>query len=412
MDFGQTFLLGDPKNGISPMLDPFPLNASGTRFQPVLGATLGVDALVGSSFNAPNPSREHPRVQRWRLSLQRELSRNMSVEVAYNGTYGDRLDTTIRQDYLPQQYWNTSNVRDLTQQNLLNANVPNPYFIGNFAALQTTNPALYAQMAGNSFFTSPTVQKNRLLRPFSQMNSSATSGLNYTLPLGKNRAKSIEITLDRRFANGFSGSLVYTGTKFEELTTVDEFDRTPYLWQTSNNARPHRFVATFNVELPFGTGKRFLSKGGVLSAIVGGWQTAGNYEFQPGALLVWPNLFFNGNLGDIAVQNPTITRWFNTDAGFEKDPLKAPATFQARSFPFRIDGVSGPSLNLLNINFARTVRLSGRKSVQFRVDMLNALNHMHYGTPNVTPTSTQFGTITTASGTVMRFTTFVVKLNF
>jgi hypothetical protein len=50
--------------------------------------------------------------------------------------------------------------------------------------------------------------------------------------------------------------------------------------------------------------------------------------------------------------------------------------------------------------------------MQFRVDMLNALNHMHYGTPNVTPTSTQFGTITTPSGTVMRFTTFVVKLNF
>jgi len=313
---------------------------------------------------------------------------------------------------LPEQYWNTSNVRDLTQQNLLQANVANPYFINNFAALQTTNPALYAQMSGNAFFTSPTVQKNRLLRPFSQMNSSATNGLNYTLPLGKNRAKSVEITLDRRFANGFSGSLIYTGTKFEELTTVNEFDRAPYLWQTSNTARPHRFVATYNVELPFGTGKKFLSNGGVLSAIVGGWQTAGNYEYQPGALLVWPNLFFSGNIDNIKVNNPTITRWFNTDAGFEKDPLKAPANFQARSFPFRVDGVSAPSLNLLNINFARTVRLSGRKSMQFRVDMLNALNHMHYGTPNVTPTSPQFGTITTASGTVMRFTTFVVKLNF
>ena len=195
------------------------------------------------------------------------------------------------------------------------------------------------------------------------------------------------------------------------MTTVDEFDRAPYLWQTSNNARPHRLTAAFNAEFPFGKSKPFLSKGGVLSAIVGGWQTAGNFEYQPGALLVWPNLFFNGNLGDIAVKNPTITRWFNTDAGFEKDPL-APATFQARSFPFRIDGVSWPSLNLLNINFVRTVRLSGRKSMQFRVDMLNALNRMHYGNPNVTPTSTQFGTITTASGTVMRFVTFVTKLNF
>ena len=185
MDFGQTFLLGNPKAGVSPMLDPFPVQATGQRFQSVLGSSLGVDSLIGSSLTAPNPNRVHPRVQRWRLSLQRELSRNMSVEVAYNGTYGDRLDTTIRQDYLPQQYWNTSNVRDLTQQNLLNANVTNPYFIGNFAALQTTNPALYAQMAGNVFFTSPTTQVNRLLRADSQMSVSATSGLNYNLPLGK-----------------------------------------------------------------------------------------------------------------------------------------------------------------------------------------------------------------------------------
>ena len=50
--------------------------------------------------------------------------------------------------------------------------------------------------------------------------------------------------------------------------------------------------------------------------------------------------------------------------------------------------------------------------MQFRVDMLNALNRMHYGNPNVSPTSTQFGTVTTASGTVMRFVTFITKLNF
>ena len=75
-----------PKAGISPMLDPFPIQASGLRYQPVLGSSLGVDTVVGSGYNAPNPDRTHPRVQRWRFSLQREITRNMSVEVAYNGT--------------------------------------------------------------------------------------------------------------------------------------------------------------------------------------------------------------------------------------------------------------------------------------------------------------------------------------
>ena len=88
-------------------------------------------------------------MQRWRVSVQRELTRNMAVEVAYTGSYADRLSASIRQDYLPESYWNDSNVRDTTQQNFLNANVPNPFNIANFAPLRTTDPALYARMASN-----------------------------------------------------------------------------------------------------------------------------------------------------------------------------------------------------------------------------------------------------------------------
>ena len=58
------------------------------------------------------------------------------------------------------------------------------------------------------------------------------------------------------------------------------------------------------------------------------------------------------------------------------------------------------------------INLSGRKNLQFRVDMLNALNRMHYANPNLTPTSTQFGRVTAASGSVMRFVTFITKLSF
>ena len=97
-------------------------------------------------------------------------------------------------------------------------------------------------MAGNSFFTSQTIQKNRLLRPFPQMSSGNGLSIN-NLPLGKNRAQSIELTLSRRFANGFSGNIVYTRLDAQELTTVNEYDRAPGLWQTLDNARPHRLPA-------------------------------------------------------------------------------------------------------------------------------------------------------------------------
>jgi hypothetical protein len=44
--------------------------------------------------------------------------------------------------------------------------VPNPFRITNFASLQTTNPVLYQRMAGSSFFTAATVQRQNLLRAF------------------------------------------------------------------------------------------------------------------------------------------------------------------------------------------------------------------------------------------------------
>lgn len=55
-------------------------------------------------------------------------------------------------------------------------------------------------------------------------------------------------------------------------------------------------------------------------------------------------------------------RWFNTDAGFEKDPAKAPASFQKRQFPFRIEGVRGPDLKMLSLNVMRTFSLGGRRT--------------------------------------------------
>ena len=73
--------------------------------------------------------------------------------------------------------------------------------------------------------------------------------------------------------------------------------------------------------------------GGIVATILGGWQTAGTFEYQPGALLDWGNIFFYGNLDDIRIDHPQIAlrpdgtvdptkRWFNIDAGFERDPAR------------------------------------------------------------------------------------------
>jgi hypothetical protein len=103
-----------------------------------------------------------------------------------------------------------------------------------------------------------------------------------------------------RFANGFSGIFSFAANSVRENRIVEEYDRAPTIWQGSNGGRPYRVTASGVYELPFGAGRAFLNEGGLLAGVVGGWLVAGNYDYQPGALIGdWPNLFFYGDLEDI-----------------------------------------------------------------------------------------------------------------
>jgi hypothetical protein len=419
-DFGQTWLLGDPKNGISPLSNPFPVRLGGGRFELPIDDSLGVDSILGTSFSVEDPNRKHPRVQRWRIGVQREVLAGMAVEVAYSGSYADRVGRNINRVYVPEQYYSSvTNVRDASAQSLLQQQVPNPFNISNFASLATTNPVLYARMAGSAFFTAANVQRQTLLRGYPQL-----SGLVYTnLPLGVVRSHALEVTVNRRYAAGLSANVAFAARRVTENRTEEAYDQVPTVWQTSQNARPWRLSGGAVYEFPFGRSKPFLNNGGVASKFFGGWQTGATFEYQPGALLDWGNLFFNGDMKNIAKDKPEISlqrdgtidttkTWFNIDAGFERDANKQPASFQKRSFPFRIDGVRGTSMSLVNANIARNFPLGGRRQLQFRMDVQNVFDSVQWGNPNLDPTSTSFGRITTATNSIMRFFTFVGRLSF
>jgi hypothetical protein len=421
-NFGQTFLLGNPYAGILGISDPFPVRADGSRFDEPTGSSLGLNTIVGSGFTYQNRNHEHARQQRWRLALQREIASNLSVEVAYDGSYSDRIEMSIRQDYLPQQYWipGSLNARDTAAQALLAGNVTSPYTLANFTPLRTTDPVLYQRMSANGFFTSTTVQRHRLLRPFSQIDN-----LTYAnLPLGEVKVHSLQMNVNRRFAQGFTGNAAVSFNSSRSNRTVEEYDREPTLWLDDNNARPFRLSGGAVYELPFGPGKPMLKDGGVLAALAGGWQTAGTFEYQPGALLTFNNLFFYGDIDDIKKGNPEIALnadgtldptkyWFNIE-NFERDPTRTPTSFQTRAFPFQIDGLRGPDLTYVNMNVVRNFRIGGRRTFQARVDIQNLLNRAAYNNPTTDPTNTNFGKVTTAvaSAGAMRFFNFVARFTF
>jgi hypothetical protein len=153
--------------------------------------------------------------------------------------------------------------------------------------------------------------------------------------------------------------------------TVEEYDREPTLWWDDNNSRPFRLSGGAVYELPFGAGKPMLSDGGTLAAIVGGWQTGGTFEYQPGSLVVFnTNLFYNGNVGDIKKGKPEISLnadgtldatkyWFNIDgfrAGSDEDPDELPDT--RVSVPNRRFAGTGPDLR----QHERRAELQARRS--------------------------------------------------
>jgi len=374
--------------------------------------SLGAMARVGHGFNFPNFNRVHPRVQRWRIGAQRELSANMMVEVAYWGQWGDRIGVSRRLDALPESYWATGMTRNNPLATELNRNVTNPFYIGNFDSLRTSDPLVYQQMSTLTQFTSTTIQKNRLLRPFPHMNNLVDS----TNPNGRARTHSLEVNFQRRFSKGFNLNASYSRTLQENATIFEnEFNDRPTIFWPSDSARPHRFTATGIFELPFGRGRAFFQQG-VLNHVLGGWQIAATYEFQPGPLLGWGNIFYYGDVNnfeaDASSGTKTLDRWFNTSLPFERNASLLPAAFHTRVFPRFFNGLRADGLNQWNANLLREFKMTEKFKLQFRADFINLQNRSQMNPPEVSPTSTNFGRITSQTSSLNRFYQFQMRLQF
>ena len=411
-DFGQTWNAGNPLGGVSPLRDPFPVRADGTRFDVPFNNTLGAMARVGQGFTYTPYDRRHPRVQRWRVGMQRELGTHMMVEASYWGQWSDRILLTQREDPLPESFWATGNVRNNAIANEMNRQVPNPFLLSNFAALQTSNPVLYQNLSTLGRFTSPTIAKNALLRPNAHMN-----GLNNnSSPTGQARTHAFEFNFQRRMSKGFNLNASYTRMLQDNKTIIEnEFNTSPSTWWTSDSARPHRITATAIYEFPFGKGRSYFQSG-FLNHVLGGWQTAATYEFQPGPLLGWGNLIYNGDVSKFeqaaSLDDKTLNQWFNTSVPFERNANNFPTGPHVRIFPRFFNGLRADGLNNWNGNLLREFKVVERLRMQFRADVINLQNRSQMSPPDLSPNSTNFGRITSQTSSLNRFYQAQLRLQF
>jgi hypothetical protein len=164
----------------------------------------------------------------------------------------------------------------------------------------------------------------------------------------------------------------------------------------SSQDRTHRLAVTWLYELPFGRGKRWANLTNRLaSQVLSGWQVQGIYTSQSGAALGFGNAIFTGDLKNIPLPKDqrTPNRWFNIDAGFERNNQRQLAS-NLRRFSTRFSGVRADGPNNWDLSVIKNTRLSERADLQFRAEAINALNHPQFTAPNTTPTSTAFGVVT------------------
>ena len=218
-DFGLTWTSGNPAAGVSLLSDPFPVRADGSRFETPYRNALGAMMVAGTNYTYGNLKFKHASVHRWRAGVQRELGSNMAIEVVYSGMYSGNAGLNVRQDVLPEKYWNGTKTRNAPLATDLNSNVANPYYIGNFAALRTSDPLLYSRLNSVSQFTSTTIPKNQLLRPFSQQTNLTAANL----PLRKARVHSLDATFKRRFSSGLTLNAALSLNKGDEFG--DDYQR-------------------------------------------------------------------------------------------------------------------------------------------------------------------------------------------
>ncbi|MEO7142980.1 MAG: hypothetical protein ABI165_05695, partial [Bryobacteraceae bacterium] len=89
-----------------------------------------------------------------------------------------------------------------------------------------------------------------------------------------------------------------------------------------------------------------------------------------------------------------IQHWINTSVFDTKAADQPNTSYQYKYFPLAVPDARAPGVNNVDLSLNKRVRIAENFNLQIRADAFDALNHPNWGAPNVTPTSSAFGRIT------------------
>jgi hypothetical protein len=444
---------------------------------------------TGNGVWAIDPNLRTPYVQQWSFGIEREINSNTAIEIRYAGNHATKIyravdynETNIFENGFLQEFLNAQ--KNLAINTAINPNAPSfaatnpgtvalPIFAKLFAGLSNgtgfANSTFIANLQQNNIGAmasalaySPTFLNNRKTLPpaFFVTNPNAA----FARALGNfsySKYNSLQIELRRRFSNGLSFQANYTlgrtlndGTgTINNQSTLTNFRTLRDLrqdYQNSTQDQRHRFVANVVYDLPFGTGRRYLSNlWAPARKVIEGWTVGGIFTYQtatpfyitsgrstfnsfnaataanndnnPAQLVGMTFAEFKKNIGvfrtpqGVFFINPNLLTIVKTATGalssarLKDGILGAPAPGTFGNFP--LNSLFGPNFTQTDISVKKRTYFTERANFEFTMIAFNIANHANFVYSGNAFDSSSFGRITTTTGNERQIS-FAVGINW
>ena len=372
-----------------------------------LAAAAPVDNIV--SGRAFTQDFTPPTVYNWSIGVQRELPWRLVGDIAYVGNAGRDNSATIP-------------INDLdygTRRLDLNPDAADP----------TRNNT----QAKDDFFFRQTV---------------GYSGITEQVWKGSNNYHSIQVSVNRRLANGFAFGVSYTGSTRKSLGTFNPFlteEQNRSRNESRSGSRPHNLVINYNYLVPRLSA---LADNAIVRGIGDGWQVTGVSTFQSGTRTGFsfsyrPSLADDRTTGGPGGQRVTLvcdpnlprgerseTRQFRTECV----KMPGPATVNEAQGGFIVHpddmfflgnslGDEYVNLGYMNhdLSLFKNFGMGARRNLQVRVEFYNLLNRVQWSgvdtsaqfNPNTgEQLDANFGTVTSTRNGSARVIQLGVRFTF
>ncbi len=316
----------------------------------------------------------------WNLSVDQEMAKSWVLTLSYIGNHGTHLFLSRDINYAPISTYDHTQTLSQNQSTINNRRLF--AFDGNCgtnAVTDTPNPCL------------------------GQTQEEANQGWsNYD---------AFDVTVNHRFANGFSLMASYVFGKYLDIISFgaegglgprNPLDFRQNYGPSDNDVR-NRFTSSYIYQLP-----KLKSAHGVLAGLVNDWQNQGVLIAQTGSPYT---IYSNGDTGATGIggdfadlvsgvtTNPAhrgVSSYFNTSAF--KEAADGTYGTSSRGMLF------GPSRVNMDFSLFKEFPIHEFGKLQFRSEFFNLFNHPNFGNPDSTVGDGSFGRLTSAGdGRIAQF---------